>query len=94
MSEFICNYGRAMHLVDITPELARQWLATRMGHAPINPAKVARYAEMMRAGTWQLLEMPVVIRKGRLRSSRHRLTAVIEADMTVPMYVSDDSCPR
>ncbi len=97
-TDFVVRYGRAMRRIDVTPELAREWLATLPGaHWPggkVDAAKVARYAAMMRAGTWQLIPMPVVIRRGRLLSSRHRLTAVIEADMTVPMYVSDDSCPR
>ena len=88
--------GRAMRRVDITPELARQWLSTLPpGWCEADPVKVACYADAMRAGTWLLMELPVCIRQGRLVSSWNRLAAVIEADMTVPMYVSDDSnCPR
>ena len=82
-----------MRRVDVTPELARQWLATMPG-AKTDQGKVARYAAMMRAGTWRLLPMPIVIRRGQLQSSRHRLAAVIEADVAVEMFVSDDSCPR
>jgi hypothetical protein len=87
------RYGRAMRLVDITPDMARQWLATI---APITPdtGRVRRYSTMMRDGTWQLMEMPIVLRNGRLLSSWNRLHAIIAADMTVPMYVSDDQCPR
>lgn len=96
--EIIVRYGRAMHLVDITPKLAAEWLATLPGPrwpgGPVDEGKVRRYAEAMRDGTWKLLELPVVYRNGRLLSSRNRLTAVIEAGVTVPMYVSDDSCPR
>lgn len=124
MSDIIVRYGRAMHLVDITPELAVEWLATLPAAqqwpgfsdilnqpategAPaeagrilsrrlktIDPGKVRRYAQAMITGTWKLMEMPIVYRNGRLLSSRHRLAAVIEAGITVPMYVSDDSCPR
>jgi hypothetical protein len=90
--DIICRYGRAMHLVNITPELARQWLAT--ANRTPDPGLVTRYADMMRNGTWELMQLPVVYRAGVLRSSWNRLTAVIEADMTVPMYVSDDTCPR
>lgn len=90
--DIICRYGRAMHLVDITPELARQWLATT-NRTP-DQGLVGRYAAMMRSGTWELIQHPVVYRAGTLRSSWNRLAAVIDADMTVPMYVSDDTCPR
>lgn len=79
-----------MRLTEITPELAREMLATLPPGRTIHPDKVQRYAAMMRAGTWRLMEMPIVIRHGKLKSSWHRLMAVIEADMTVPMYVSDE----
>lgn len=92
-TEIIYNYGRAMRLIEITPQLAHEWLATIPNIKP-DPGKVHRYATMMRNGTWQLTEMPIVLRYGKLRSSWHRLTAIIEADMVVPMYVSDDQCPR
>jgi hypothetical protein len=92
--DYIVAYGRSMHLVDITPELAREWLATLPASAKPDPGKVARYAAMMRAGTWRLQPLPVIFRRGQLHSSRHRLAAVIEADMTVQMYCNDDSCPR
>jgi hypothetical protein len=88
--DIVTRYGRAMRRVDITPELARQWLATSPMSWKADPGKVARYAAAMRDGSWLLMEMPVVLRNGRLVSSVNRLTAVIEADMTVPMYVSDD----
>lgn len=98
MGEFVVRYGRAMHLVDITPELAKEWLDTLPGEkwpgGKFDTGKVQRYAEAMRNGTWKLMELPVVFRNGRLLSSRNRMAAVIEANMTVPMYVSDDSCPR
>jgi hypothetical protein len=90
----IFRFGRAMRLVDVTPELAGEWLATLPGGRRADPGKVRRYVALMRAGSWALMEMPVVIRYGVLRSSWNRLSAVIEADMTIPMYVSDDQCPR
>jgi hypothetical protein len=88
-----------MHLVDISPDLARQWLATlpTNGTWPggaFDVGKVRRYAQAMRDGTWKLMELPVVYRGGRLLSSRNRMAAIIEADMTITMYVSDDQCPR
>jgi hypothetical protein len=87
-------YGRAMRRVEITPELAKEMLATYNPGSEPDAGKVARYAELMRAGEWRLLPLPVIYRGGRLTSSRDRLAAVIEAGMTVPMYVCDDSCPR
>lgn len=98
MSEFVFRYGRSMHLMDITPDLAREWLATlpeapRWPNGRADEYKVRRYTEMMLNGTWKLMELPIVFRRGRLLSSRHRLNAVIRANITVAMYVNDDTCP-
>lgn len=91
----VVRFGRCMRLVDITPQLAAQWLATlrpdgKWPAGPIDEVKVQRYAHSMRNGTWELLEMPIIHKRGRLLSSRHRMLAVIEANMTVPMFVCDE----
>lgn len=93
--EVVTRFGRCMRLVDITPELALEWLQTlrpdgKWPAGQVDDAKVQRYAHAMRNGTWELLQMPVVVRRGRLLSSRHRMAAIIETGMTVPMYVSDE----
>lgn len=91
---FVYAYGRAMRRVDITPELASEMLATLGPDARTDEGKVARYAELMRTDQWRLMPLPIIYRGNRLTSSRDRLAAVILADMTVPMYVVDDQCPR
>lgn len=90
----VVNYGRAMRLREITPELAQEWLATLPGGlSKYDEGKVRRYADMMRNGTFELMQLPVIHRNGKLMSSRNRMNAVIRAGIPVKMYVSDDSCP-
>lgn len=91
--EIVVQFGRAAHLVDITPQLAQQMLDTMPGRPPADEGKVKAYVAAMRDGTWRLMPHPIVYRRGRLLSSRHRLTAIIEYGHPVPMYVSDDTCP-
>jgi hypothetical protein len=80
------NDGRTMFLVDVTPELARLWLATRCDTVS-DLGIVRRYAAAMRDGSWRLQRYPIAFYRGRLYSSWRRLAAVILADMTIPMYV-------
>lgn len=92
--DFVVQYGRAMRLREITPDVAREWLATLPGGlSKYDEGKVRRYADMMRNGTFELMRLPVIYRRGKLMSSRNRMAAIIEADVTVWMYVSDDECP-
>lgn len=74
---------------DITPDLAAKWLATVNTHnRNLRPDRVASYARDMAAGEW--LENGDSIRfdeAGVLLDGQHRLAAIVQADVSIPVLV-------
>jgi len=93
-------------IVNINPDLAAAWLDKNENNRPINWNYVAQLARDMKAGRWRLTHQGIAFdTQGRLIDGQHRLWAVIEADVTVPMRVFfnepaenivhiDGNCPR
>lgn len=79
-----------LFLVEVTPELAG-WLIVRNydGNRKLRQSKVADYASDMKAGKFPAIKsQPIVFTSdGKLIDGQHRLKAVIEAKVTVPMWV-------
>ena len=74
--------------VNVTPELARQWLDIARFNRDINYALVAKYVRLMKAGLWRTTRQGIALTKtGVLIDGQHRLLAVIKSDQTVPMTV-------
>jgi hypothetical protein len=72
----------------ISPAAAKELLATNDGNRRLRPNVVAPYAEVIRAGDWLITPEPIVIASsGRLLNGQHRLNAIIEAGITVYMFV-------
>jgi len=72
----------------VDPETARLWLKSNTRNRNIRPAKVRQYARDMAAGRWKLTGEAIKFADdGTLLDGQHRLTAVIEADVTVPILV-------
>lgn len=80
---------------DITPELAQKWLDTANTHnRNLRPLRVADYARDMRTGMW--VENGDALRfaeDGTLLDGQHRLAAVVESRVTVPMLVVSGLAP-
>lgn len=75
---------RFMPGVEVTPEMAEEWLATSAGNRGLSPVTVRAYAEDMRLDRWH--QNGEVIRfdtNGCLRDGHHRLNAVKVANKTV-----------
>lgn len=73
----------------ITPDYAKSLLAKNTGNRRIRKSSVSRYASDMKKGEWQLTPQGVIIGKsGVLLDGQHRLHAVIESDVSVPMMVT------
>jgi hypothetical protein len=77
--------------LEVTPELAIDWVTTPRYAGPnrtLTAATVTKYARQMAAGTWrdtgEAIKWGV---SGRLLDGQHRLHAIIEAGITVPMLV-------
>jgi len=92
--------GPVYTVVDITPDLAKKWLAQNTHNRNLRERVVNGYAADMRDGNWVedgqslrfakgdivLLDNPPLI-GGALLDGQHRLSAVIKADVTVRMLV-------
>ena len=77
-----------MKMMDVTPSIARQWLARNMGNRPITASVVNRYARHMDGGKWKMAGDPIRFSKtGKLIDGQHRLTAIVKTGLTVPMVV-------
>jgi len=75
-------------IVDVTPELARTWLANNNFNRPKNSETVARYVRQIREDRWQLTHQGIARTKhGFLLDGQHRLWAIVESGVTLPMRV-------
>ncbi len=75
-------------LVEVTPELARAWLARGNFNRPANQNTVARYVRQIKAGLWQRTHQGLAFTQvGVLIDGQHRLQAIIQTGVTLPMLV-------
>lgn len=77
-----------VEITDVDPELAERWLARNPNNRNLRRAVVDSYARDMSTGNWVLngetIKLDVA---GRLVDGQHRLSAVVAAEVTVPMIV-------
>lgn len=73
----------------ITPAFAKAILGNNFGNRDVRPSHVKSLAQAIKKGAWKLSPQGVVIHKpsGRLLDGQHRLHAVVEANMDVPMFI-------
>jgi len=75
-------------IVNVTPEMAEQWLASNIKNRRIRPRLVARYARDKAAGNWAVTgEDFKYAANGNLLDGQHRLRAVTDSGASVPMLV-------
>lgn len=75
-------------VMEITPERATRWLEANTRNRNLNARTVAEYARDMRAGAWvENGEAIKLSRTGVLLDGQHRLAAIIESGVTLPMLV-------
>ena len=76
-------------IIEVTPEMATEWLKGNTKNRPINEEKVAEYAEKMRLGEWrERHSVPIILQSdGRLINGQHRLYAIIRAGVAVRLRV-------
>lgn len=73
-------------MVTVTPGLAAELLKRNPDNRNIRPVKAGQFAADMRAGRWAFNGEPIIIsRDGLINDGQHRLTAIIEANTSVPM---------
>jgi hypothetical protein len=79
---------RAGEVVMVTPEIAAEWLTHNTHNRRIRRSAVDGYAMDMENGDWRWTGEPVRFAKdGRLLDGQHRLLAIVEADVTLPLLV-------
>lgn len=83
----------------ITPDMAAAMLeaesATGIKNRPINRRAVARYAEEMKAGEWELQYDPIIVSKsGFVMDGQHRLHAIIASGTSQWFLIARDAEER
>jgi hypothetical protein len=72
----------------ITPDRAREYLATVDQQRRVTKSHVARLARSMSAGHWRMTGEPIQFDKqGHLINGQHRLHAIIQSGVTLPVLV-------
>jgi len=79
-------------IINITPELADNLLSRNDMNRNLKPHHVQTYAELMRNNNFQSLNGQTIsisgsLTSGKLLDGQHRLTALIEANVTLPFLV-------
>lgn len=78
----------AGEVVYITPEMAEAMLGHNTHNRSARPASVTAYAQDMAAGDWRWTGDPIRFAlDGTLLDGQHRLMAIVESGVTVPMLV-------
>jgi len=80
--------GPTASLRTVTPEMAATWLGANSHNRKVRKATVSSYARDMAAGNWTLNGEAIQISaSGVLLNGQHRLHAIIEAGVTLPLVV-------
>lgn len=85
---FKSNNAPDVSVVDITPEIARNWLSRNTGNRPLSPKHVAKLEKAIKAGDWKMTGDAVRFSKtGKLIDGQHRLHAILNSGITVTCVV-------
>jgi hypothetical protein len=77
--------------IDITPELAAEYLRRNTLNRPKKPQKIALYTADMKAGAWPVTGATIQFgRSGRLLDGQNRLQAIVDSGVSVRMLVVFD----
>lgn len=76
-------------MMQVTPEMARQWLATNRDNRKLSQRNITKFAADMKAGTWKINGEGIRFRAdGSLADGQHRLRAILAANVPVWMSVT------
>ena len=76
------------YIVNVTPELAKAWLEYNNFNRPRNTETFMKYVRQIREGRWRLTHQGIAFTSdGILLDGQHRLFAIIECGVTLPMRV-------
>lgn len=84
-----------IELVEITPAKAEELLAHNTRNRNVREKAVNAYARDMRAGAWlQNGDAIRIATDGTLLDGQHRLLAIIQSGVTIPMYIASGLAPE
>jgi hypothetical protein len=82
-----CNVN--IEIVNVSPEIAGVYLKNNRGNRPLRPSTVRSIAAMMSAGRWTETHQGIAFDvQGRLVDGQHRLHAIIQAGVSIPLLVT------
>jgi hypothetical protein len=68
------------HIINVTPELAKEWLDKNHHNRPLSQTVINNYAEDMKEGLWSFTGDTIKFSKdGMLLDGQHRLAAVVKS---------------
>ena len=76
-------------VIMVTPDLAKVFLASNTSNRRVRKGTVDFYAKAMSRGEWKLSPQGVTIytKSNRILDGQHRLLAVVQSGVTVPLFV-------
>ncbi|MGW1401191.1 hypothetical protein ACWCRF_21575 [Streptomyces sp. NPDC002405] len=78
-----------MEVVDISPQLAAEWLSRNTNNRPLSKSTVQQLAGQIQRGEWQLTHQGIAFDEDQvLVDGQHRLAAIVKAGTTVPLTVT------
>ncbi len=76
------------YIVNVTPDMAREWLTKNNFNRPQRPDIVADYVRQIRDGRWRRTHQEIAFTEnGMLLDGQHRLFAIVETGIIVSMLV-------
>lgn len=77
------------NLIQVTPEMAEHWLASRNHHnRPLRPGVVRRYSDAMTRGEWRPHHQGIAFAGDWLVDGQHRLAVIVRSGVTVELMVT------
>ena len=82
------------YTVYVTPQLAKKWLDCNGFNRPIKQDVVDMYVRQIKSGLWRRTHQGIAFdTNGTLIDGQHRLMAIVNANVTVPMLIFIDESP-
>lgn len=83
------NFNMYAKLMDVTPEMAKRWLANNQGNRNVNQKQIDTIAKDILAGDFDTTHQGIAIATdGTLLDGQHRLLAIVKANKTVKLMVT------
>jgi hypothetical protein len=77
-----------VEIIDITPEIAKNWMANNKNNRSLSSGVAEKYARDMLAGNWTLTHQGIAFYEDMtVADGQHRLNAIILSGVTIKLSV-------